>query len=177
MRPWFCTIVGLILLPVALGMMFAGRPGGNVHSTVHFRRCHLTGSSPSTYRPDPRCTPGALNPAVTEATIYSTICKKGWTVTVRPPESYTNRVKAADYRLYGLMPGTVSELDHLIPLELGGAPSDTRNLWPELGAMPNPKDTVENELRSAVCSGRVSLRVAQQAIARNWTTAEQELGL
>ena len=35
------------------------------------------------------------------------------------------------------------EYDHLVPLELGGAPNDPRNLWPEPGASPNPKDELE----------------------------------
>jgi hypothetical protein len=32
-------------------------------------------------------------------------------------------------------------------LELGGAVNDSRNLWPEPGGSPNPKDSVENALR------------------------------
>src|SRR5689334_3891490 len=43
------------------------------------------------------------------------------------------------------------ELDHLIPFELAGNPTDQQNLSPELGASPNPKDPVENELRWRVC--------------------------
>ena len=34
---------------------------------------------------DPRRTPGVLNPDVTQANIRSTICKHGWTSTIRPP--------------------------------------------------------------------------------------------
>jgi hypothetical protein len=72
--------------------------------------------------------------------------------------------------------GTTSELDHLVSLELGGS-NDEANLWPEIGKVPNPKDTVENDLHDAVCSGKVTLAAAQQAIASDWTTAEQRLGL
>ena len=43
-------------------------------------------------------TPGVLNPAVTQPTIRATICKRGWTRTVRPPVSYTNALKAAAAR-------------------------------------------------------------------------------
>jgi hypothetical protein len=63
------------------------------------------------------------------------------------------------------------EYDHLIPLELGGAPNDRRNLWPEPGASPNPKDQLENRLHDLVCRGAVRLRVAQRQIARNWVLA------
>ena len=50
----------------------------------------------------------ALNPAVTPATIGSTICVSGWTATVRPPESYTEDLKRSQIRTEGL-PGTLSD--------------------------------------------------------------------
>jgi len=134
--------------------------------------CHVL-SGP---RPDPTCTPGAIDPAVTQANISTTICRSGYTATVRPPTSQTNKLKAQMYKAYGIKTGTVSELDHLVSLELGGA-NDALNLWPEVGSLPNPKDTVENDLHRAVCSGKVKLAAAQQAIAANWMTAEKVLGL
>jgi hypothetical protein len=69
------------------------------------------------------------------------------------------------------------EEDHLIPLELGGSPTSPLNLWPELGASPNPKDAVEDAARSAVCDGRITLAGAQQAIAANWIAFGQQLGV
>ena len=63
------------------------------------------------------------------------------------------------------------ELDHLIPLEIGGAPSDVRNLWPEPHyTTPNSydKDTLENYLNKQVCSGALDLKTAQNEIATNW---------
>jgi hypothetical protein len=63
------------------------------------------------------------------------------------------------------------EYDHFVPLELGGATNDPRNLWPEPGASPNTKDSLEDELRSEVCDGQVTLAAAQRAIVSNWTTA------
>jgi hypothetical protein len=113
----------------------------------------------------PGCTPGATDSRVTQATIYSTICVRGYTATVRPPESVTNRFKyGVSWPEYGVPASARGELDHLIPLELGGS-SAAANLWPEIGPLPNPKDSVENALNHAVCSGRVSLRAAQRAIA------------
>ena len=67
------------------------------------------------------------------------------------------------------------EEDHLISLELGGDASDPKNLWPEPGQSPNPKDKVKNALHSAVCSDRITLKEAQARIATDWTTAEQAL--
>jgi hypothetical protein len=130
--------------------------------------CHAIGSG-LYERPDPHCTPGALNPAVTQETIRQTICVAGWTSTVRPPESITEPEKKASLTAYGDSgPLGAYEYDHLIPLELGGATNDRRNLWPEPGGSPNPKDSVESWLRERVCDGRMSLAAAQRAIARDW---------
>ncbi len=127
--------------------------------------------------PDPRCTPGSIDPIVTQGNIRSTICKSGWTATVRPPESQTERFKfGVAYPAYGTPSREKTELDHLVPLELGGS-NDATNLWPETPPTPNPKDKVENALNRAVCEGRISLVAAQDAIAANWLTAEARLGI
>lgn len=141
-----------------------------------------TVAGPCRYRdggqlPDPRCTPGSVDPAVVQADIGSTICRAGYTATVRPPESATHDFKyETAYPAYGVPDGTKTELDHLVSLELGGS-NAASNLWPESPPTPNPKDRVENALRGAVCSGRVTLAAAQNAIARDWLTAERVLGL
>jgi hypothetical protein len=139
-------------------------------------RCHLRSRNNQSL-PDPVCTPGAVNPAVNQASIGDTICRSGWTATVRPASSVTTKIKRRVTAEYGLPTGTQGELDHLISLELGGAPSDPTNLWVEPGAIPNPKDTVENQLRRAVCAGLIPLAAAQQAIAADWTTAVDTTGL
>lgn len=128
--------------------------------------------------PDPACTPGGIDPAVTQANIHSTICKSGgYTKKVRPPESETERAKFdVAYPAYGVSHSKKSELDHLVSLELGGD-NDIENLWPEVGKQPNPKDAVENDLHRAVCDGQVKLADAQDAIATDWETAESKLGL
>jgi hypothetical protein len=127
--------------------------------------------------PDPRCTPGSIDPAVTQANIGSTICRSGYTKTVRPPEAQTERFKFdVAYPAYGERGSVKTELDHLVSLELGGS-NDAANLWPESPPTPNPKDKIENALNDAVCSGRVTLAAAQAAIASDWLTAEQKLGL
>jgi hypothetical protein len=106
---------------------------------------------------------------VTQASIDRTICSRGWTSTVRPPESVTEREKAASMAAYGDHRSlSFYEYDHFIPLELGGATNDARNLWPEPGATPNPKDAVEDRLNREVCEGKVTLGHAQHAIAADW---------
>jgi hypothetical protein len=87
---------------------------------------------PQLVLPDRTITPGALNPKVRQSTIKKTICKSGWTKTIRPPTSYTNALKISQMVLYGET-GSPSEYeeDHFIPLELCGAPKNPKNLWPE----------------------------------------------
>ncbi len=134
-------------------------------------------------RPDSRCTPGALNPAVTQARIGSTICRSGWTATVRPPESVTEPEKIASIAAYG-DGGAVSsyEYDHDVPLELGGAVNDPRNLWPEpdyssrAGFYLNPKDHLERALNRLVCGHEMALSQAQRLIAGNWVSAYHRYG-
>lgn len=139
--------------------------------------CHARGSGEMVL-PDPVCTPGATNPAVTQATIHQTICVSGWSSTVRPPESYTEPLKIAQMAAYGdTGPTSAYEEDHLISLELGGSPTDHRNLWPEPGASPNPKDKVENAAHTAVCDGRLTLAAARTGIASDWIALGQQLGV
>jgi hypothetical protein len=157
------------------------QPGGNGLQAVHDPG-QVTGSlsgpcQGSGQLPDSSCTPGSIDPAVTQANIAQTICRTGYTSTVRPPEADTEKFKLDQaYPAYDVPSGTKTELDHLVPLELGGS-NDASNLWPESPASPNPKDDVEGALHDAVCSGQVSLAGAQQAIASDWTTAEAQLGV
>jgi hypothetical protein len=112
---------------------------------------------------DPVRTPGVVNPDVTQANIRSTICRHGWTDTVRPPVDYTNALKARQMKAYGEIgsPRGYQE-DHLISLELGGNPTDPRNLWPEPYPRASEVDTLENELNAQVCDGSLTLSEAQQ---------------
>jgi hypothetical protein len=136
-------------------------------------QCHAADGG---FLPDHLCTEGAVDPRVTQGNIAITICRSGYTTTVRPPESVTGPIKVERMAAYGISaPLAMYELDHLIPLELGGASTAT-NLWPEplagsRGA--HRKDDLENAMRRQVCSGAVSLAVAQLAIAANWEDAYQ----
>jgi hypothetical protein len=75
----------------------------------------------------------------------------------------------AEYGIAERNPGDY-EVDHLVPLELGGS-NDIANLWPEAAAPPpgfHQKDLVENYLHDQVCGGSMNLLDAQRAIATNW---------
>ncbi|MGV9248026.1 hypothetical protein [Streptomyces sp. NPDC003710] len=137
--------------------------------------------------PDPKCTPGATSPAVTQQNLESTICRPGgYTKGIRPPVSVTSKEKKLNAASYGYT-GRLgdAEYDHLLSLQLGGDPNDPRNLWVEPadpghksgGGINNRKDPVETKLHTAVCAGKVTLAAAQQAIASDWTTALVKLDL
>ncbi|WP_225730063.1 MULTISPECIES: hypothetical protein [unclassified Nocardia] len=134
--------------------------------------CHYGTAANGATLPDPVCTPGALNPRVTQDTLATTICQSGYTKSIRPPARITDAEKRANAKSYGYTGSLAdSEYDHLVSLELGGDPNDPRNLWVEPGRSPNPKDAVESKLHQLVCAGTVPLAKAQDAIAADWTTA------
>lgn len=124
--------------------------------------------------PDSACTPGDRDPRVSQQNIGDTICAKGWSKSVRPAKNVTDPIKREQMAAYGIDgPRGAYELDHLIPIELGGA-STVANLWPQpwdgdLGA--HQKDRLEDRLHSLVCTGRMNLDAAQQVFATNWVSA------
>jgi hypothetical protein len=120
-------------------------------------------TSKGPYHADIARTPGVLNPDVTQANIASTICKHGWTRTIRPPSDYTSALELKQMREYGVTgPASQYQEDHLISLELGGHPTDARNLWPEPYPRAADVDSIENELNAKVCAGDMSLDEAQR---------------
>ena len=158
------------------GAAAGGLPASTASSRVVQRQprpgsCHARGRGVFSL-PDRRCNPGAIDPAVTQGDLRRTICRDGYTETVRPPESVTEPEKRASLAAYGDR-GSLRdyEYDHLVPLELGGARNAARNLWPEPGAVPNAKDELEYRLRGRVCDGEMKLAAAQRAIASDWVTA------
>jgi hypothetical protein len=96
---------------------------------------------------------------------------------VRPSSSYTNGVKAKLLRESGLDQSLMPdyELDHIIPLALGGHPRKLANLtlqpWDgEHGA--KRKDLLERRLQILVCRGELNLNEAQACIAEDWEACE-----
>ncbi|GAC1596493.1 MAG: hypothetical protein NVS3B21_20340 [Acidimicrobiales bacterium] len=141
-------------------------------------------SSPAIGLPDPIRTPGAINPAVTAATIHETICVRGYTQTIRPPFAYTSRLKRSQldsgYAVGSDRNPADYEEDHLIPLEVGGSPGDERNLWPEpragvFGA--GVKDALEHEVHERVCDGRMSLDEGRRIFTTDWIAGARSLGV
>jgi hypothetical protein len=124
-----------------------------------------TTAVPELILPDATLTPGVLNPKVRQSTIKKTICKSGWTKTIRPPVGYTNALKLQQMALYGEtgLPSDYEE-DHFIPLELGSAARSPKNLWPEPHSQSRVSDPLETKLKRQVCKRMLSLKAARAAI-------------
>jgi len=131
---------------------------------------------PPTAYPDPTLTPGDLLPGVAG----QETCVSGYAKSVR---SVTSDEKAAVYQRYGI--ANVSgqhEVDHFIPLTLGGSNALT-NLWPQPytipGATPNygahEKDKVETYLHEQVCRGSLTLAQAQNEMRTDWVAVYQRV--
>ena len=131
---------------------------------------------------------GVTNPDITQANISQTICNKYWsTKSIRPPVSYTNNIKAQYLNdpQWGYKDKNMGdyELDHVISLELGGAPSDPKNLYPEpynnteneIDYGAHAKDKVENYLHKQVCDGTIPLAEAQKEISTNWVLVYEKI--
>lgn len=118
----------------------------------------------------------ALNLDVSQATIQQTICVSGYTKSVRPSTTYTNGVKLKLLRESRIDDSRISdfELDHIVPLALGGHPRSLNNLmlqpWEGTNSAKR-KDRLEVKLQCLVCTGQVGLKVAQQAIYNDWPGA------
>jgi len=120
--------------------------------------------------------PGALFDAVTQGNLDKTICVPGWTATVRPPTSYTQTLKRTMLVRAGLPPADAIEyeLDHFVPLAVGGHPRAEDNLWLQRwDGVWNAriKDRLERRLQVMVCAGQIDLLTARIAIQHDWHEA------
>jgi hypothetical protein len=101
------------------------------------------------------------------------VCVPGYAKKVRAVPQWLKKQAYAEYGITQYKPGDY-EVDHLIPLSLGGSNS-IRNLWPQ-STKTSPwnsfvKDALERKLHTLVCAGRVDLKTAQREIASNWIEA------
>ena len=121
---------------------------------------------PRGFLPDPECTPGAIF----EKATLEEICTSGYTKKVRNVSTKTRKKVYAMYNIHYPVPTGSYELDHFIPLALGGN-NDIANLFPE-SAKPSPgfkeKDVVEVYLYQEVCAKRIDLSAAQSQIVKDW---------
>jgi hypothetical protein len=141
-----------------------GNPPVNVGVTVLLaRRTKTSGCTPGP-NPDRRCSPGAYSSGL----LRSVLCSPGFhTSTIRHVSDSDRRAVDVEYGMEPRGYGSTLEIDHIIPLELGGSNSFA-NLYPERAPGFRVKDKLENRLHQMVCSGSITLRAAQLGIAQNW---------
>lgn len=120
---------------------------------------------------------GAFDQAVTQENIKETICVKGYTDKVRPSSHQVRKIKlqiighGADTSLY--------ELDHFIPLSIGGSPRSLDNLWVQTWegtCNARDKDRLEIALHKSVCRGAITLKEAQRSVIYWRKTYRQYFG-
>lgn len=130
--------------------------------------------------PDPVCNPGAISPRVTQANIHETVCSRNrfpdpsrpnltvsWNARERAlylPRSDSDARRRQMASAYNLAPTANFELDHIVPISLGGGPQAVANTFPQPwdGAHgANAKDKVEVDTWRKLCSGQLSLAQAQ----------------
>lgn len=133
----------------------------------------------------------ALNPDVTQENLHQTVCVPNWSKTVRPPASYTNRIKRQLMDAAGIPWSKARdlELDHVVSLEVGGAPRDPGNLrlqwWygdpvatPQgvsgVDTQAHAKDVVENAVKRAICAGKMNLQEGQSCLWNDWRACAKQ---
>ena len=128
---------------------------------IKFSECEARGPLP-----DPDCTPGAIFPDATK----DEICVSGYSSTVRNVSTSLKKKVFSQYGIEYPVPFGSYEVDHLIPLALGGN-NDISNLWPK-SAEPYPgfyeKNITGNYLHEEFCKGNIALSVAQERMATDW---------
>jgi len=103
------------------------------------------------------------------------VCSSGWATRHRDVTAAQYREVYAAYGLSYPQPAGAYELDHLVPLSLGGDNADA-NLWPETASGDHgwqQKDQLEVRLHDLVCRGQLDLATAQRSIASDWYAAWQ----
>jgi cytochrome c-type biogenesis protein CcmH/NrfF len=121
----------------------------------------------------------ALNPDVVAETVADTVCRPGYTRAVRPASSYTNAIKVRRLIEAGLEPSAAPsfQLDHAVPLALGGHPRALSNLVLQPLDLASRKNRIERKLQCLVCTGQIGLDDARREIAEDWDAAYHRYAL
>ncbi|SAK71608.1 hypothetical protein AWB79_03951 [Caballeronia hypogeia] len=116
-----------------------------------------------------------LDSRVTQSTIVDTICVPGYVDRVLP--SFEIQMKQKDkllkQRSIDAMFASEYALDHRMPVLLGGSPNSPANLdlrrW-DGRAGQRRKERIAVYLKRCVCTGDITLKEAQTAMAGDWSS-------
>ena len=127
-------------------------------------------SSRAQHLPDLELTPG-----VVRTSDAGEICaKKFRTKKYRTTTAGMKKHVCAAYHTKPCPKANKMEIDHLLPLELGGL-DDERNLWVQLAPEYHWKDALENKLKHLVCIDKtLDLATAQKEIMTDWPAAYEK---
>jgi len=150
------VFVRLSLIP-AFALLMAGLPAWAVEMDT----------------PDPALAPGVVSSKVTQANISETICSPKWVAKAKPARRYTDTLKKQQIRAWEYTDRTLKNYveDHVVPLELGGHPTDPGNLWPQSTKLrwnAATKDKLEEYVNREVCAGRMTLKEGQSVFRKGW---------
>ncbi len=116
--------------------------------------------------PDAKLTPGDASDVSKD-----TLCSAEYS---NPANKLSVSLKRQVFDRYAMSPQAVGyNVDHLIPVSLGGSNSLT-NLWPQplSGEWSyQMKNKLEQKLYKMVCSGAITLEQARKEIAADWVSA------
>jgi hypothetical protein len=160
-------LVFLIIVGLIVGVFFFVR---NTQTNVIGLVTARTGDS-SDY-PDTRLTPGDV--ITTDSTI---VCVSGYAKRTRNVPDELKKKVYNDYDLPYPQSASQFQIDHLIPLELGGS-NDLSNLWPQATNIEtgfDQKNKLEQYLHDSVCDGSMTLSEAQSMIRNDWLAAYKKL--
>ena len=122
-------------------------------------------------------TPGATNPAITQATAASTICKPRYANKIK--SQISNRTRTKVFSEYAIAKNQRSgyAIGHLVPTDLGGTNALT-NLWPiplKGTATPQREAVVDAAVHQSMCAGFISLATAQGQFNASWANVDTNL--
>lgn len=121
-----------------------------------------------------------LTPGVIASTDAEEVCATGADGTYSAQHRHTSvAMKKAVYKNYNInKKGRDFEVDHRVPLALGGA-DDIKNLWPQEGWKHpsfHDKDKLESYLWREVCKNQtMGLEEAQSLLLGDWTKAYEQV--
>jgi hypothetical protein len=119
---------------------------------------------------DPSCTPGELDPAVTENSAQ-TVCTGAWVTAAsrrQPPPSTLDKL-LIEYQLPG-NPVTYA-LARVVPVEDGGSPTSMENLYPlPLNGFggEQTRTAVAAQLHDEICSHKITVTQAAKTLEGDW---------
>jgi hypothetical protein len=160
----FLLLVAAVMAAFVIGLVVAAvYNNDNAESVKHLV---VSAHCKAAIKADRSCTPGSVF-HVSRAQI----CTPGWSSEHRNVSEVT---KESVYSSYGIThrthygtPGSY-EIDHLVPLELGGN-NEVTNLWPEPYPSYYLKDTLEDRMHDNVCSRKISIKTAQAVFVNSFS--------